>query len=43
MSPSQSAITQWRWGFYTLRADIDPGDLRFGPPVAGVVEICKGF
>ena len=43
MSPSQSAITQWSWGFHTLRSVIDPGDLRFRPQVVGVVEIWKDF
>ena len=27
--PSQSAITQWGWGFHTLRGGIDLGNLRF--------------
>ena len=27
MSPSQSAITQWGWGFHTLRGGIDPGSM----------------
>ena len=39
----QSAITQWGWGFHTLRGGIDPGDLRFRPRVVGVVEIWKDF
>ena len=38
-SPSQSAITQWGWGFHTVRGGIDPGDLRFRPLVFEVVEI----
>ena len=29
MSPSQSAITQWGWGFHTVRGDIGPTDLCF--------------
>ena len=28
MIPNQSAITQWGWGFHTLRDGVDPGDLR---------------
>ena len=43
MSPSQSAITRWGWGFHTLRGGIDPGDLRLRPRVAGVVEIWTDF
>ena len=43
MSPSQSAITQWGWGFHTLRGGIDQGDLRFRPRFAGVVETWKDF
>ena len=41
MSPSQSAITQWVWGFHTLRGGIDPGDFHFRPRVVGVVDIWK--
>ena len=43
MSPSQSPISQWGWGFPTVRVDIDPGDLRFRPPVSGVVQVWKDF
>ena len=43
MSPSQSAITQWGWGFHTLRGGIDPDDLCFRPRNVGVVEIWKVF
>ena len=43
MSPSQSAITQWGWGFHTLRGGIDPGDLRFRPRVVEVVDRWKGL
>ena len=31
MSSSQSAITQWSWGFHTLQGGIDPGDLPVRP------------
>ena len=31
MSPSQSAVTQWGWGFHTLRSGIDPGDMCYRP------------
>ena len=41
MSPSQSAITQWDWGFHNARGGIDPGDLCFRPPVVGVVEVWR--
>ena len=37
MSPSQSAITQWGWGFHIQRGGIDPGNLRFCTHVVGVV------
>ena len=43
VGPSQSSITQRRWGFHTLRGGIDPGDLRFCPRVVGVVEVWKDF
>ena len=43
MGPIQSAITQWGWGFNTLRGGIDQGDLRFSPRVDGVVEMQKTF
>ena len=39
MSPIQSPITQWGWGFHTLFSDIDPEDIRFGPGVVLVVEL----
>ena len=38
ISPSQSATSQWGWGFPTLRGGIDPGDPHFRPRFAGVVE-----
>ena len=38
VSSSQSAITQWGWGFHTLRSGIDPGELRCRLRVVGVVE-----
>ena len=42
MSPSQSAIIQWGWGFHTLRSGTDPvGSLP--SRVVGVVEIWKDF
>ena len=31
MSPSQSAISQWGWGFHAVWGDIDPENLRFRP------------
>ena len=43
MSPSQSAIAQWGWGFHTLRGGIDPRDLRCRPRVVGFAEIWKDF
>ena len=43
MRPSQSVITQWGWGFHTLRGGIDPENLRLRPRVVGVVEIWNDF
>ena len=43
MSPSQSATTQWGWGFHTLRGGIDTDDLSVRPRVVGVVGIWKYF
>ena len=40
MSPGQSAITQWDWGFHTLRGGIDPRDVRFRPKDFLVACIC---
>ena len=37
----QSAITQWGWGFHTLRGGIDPGDLRYCLRVVGVADAWK--
>ena len=37
---SQSATSQWGWGFHTVRGDNDPGDRRFRPRVDGVVDVC---
>ena len=31
MTPSQPVITQYGWGFYTLRGGIDPGRCVFVP------------
>ena len=41
MSPSQSATTQWGWGFHTLRGGIDTDDLSVRPRVVGVVKKWK--
>ena len=38
-NPGQSAISQWDWGFHTVRAVIDPRDHRFRPRFVGVVEV----
>lgn len=43
MSPSQSMITRWVWGFHTVRGGVDPGDRRFFPRFVGVVYIWKDF
>ena len=36
---SQPAISQWDWGFHTVRGGIDRGDLRFRPWSLGVGEV----
>ena len=41
MTPGQSTITLWGWGFHTRRGGIGPGDVRLRPRVVGVVEIWK--
>ena len=38
-SPSHSAISQWCWGFHTVRGGVDPGGHRFRPRFVGVVEV----
>ena len=38
-NPSQSAISQWGWGFDTLRGGIDPGSHRLRPRVVGFVHV----
>ena len=40
-APTKSAISQWGWGFHTVRSSIDPEDLRFRPRVVGVVQVLK--
>ena len=40
---SQSAASQWGWGFHTVRGGIDPGDHRFRPRIVGVIEVWKDF
>ena len=39
----QSAISQWGWGFHTVRAGIDPGGHFFRPQLVGVVDASKEF
>ena len=36
-------MSQWSWGFHTVRGGIDPGDRRFRPRVVGVVDVWKIF
>ena len=43
MSPNQSAIGQWDWGFHTLRGDIDPRIFLLQLGVVRVGEILKDF
>ena len=38
-NPSLSAISQWRWGFHTVRGGIDPEDHRSRPLFVGVVGV----
>ena len=42
-NPSQQAISQWGWGFHTMRDGIDPGDHRFRPRFDGVVDVWKNL
>ena len=41
MSPNQSAIGQWDWGFHTLRDGIDPRVFLLRLAVVRVGEILK--
>ena len=43
MSPTQPAISQWGWGFHTVRGGIDPGDLCFRLPLVTIVDVWKYF
>ena len=43
MGPIQSAITQWGWGFHTLRTGIDTEVLRFPPRVVSIIKIPNNF
>ena len=43
MSPNQSAISQWSWGFHTVRGGIDQRNYCFRFRVVGVVEYWKDF
>ena len=40
-NPSQSAISQWGWGFHTVRDAIDSGDHRFRPRLVEFVDVWK--
>ena len=40
-NPSQSAISQWGWGFHTVRGGIDLEDHRCLPRFVGVVDTWK--
>ena len=42
-SLNQLALTRWSWDFHTARGRIDPGDLRFGSWVAGVIDIWRDY
>ena len=42
-NPSHPAISQWGWGFYTVRSVIDPEDHRCRPRFVGVVDVWKDF
>ena len=43
LNPSQSAISEWSWGFHTVRGDVDPEDHRFRPRFVELVDIWKHF
>ena len=43
IGPIQSVITQWGWGFNTLRGASDPGDLSFPPRLVHVMKIPKNI
>ena len=43
LSPRQSAIGRWDWGFHTVRGGVNPGDHRFRPGVVGVVDVMERF
>ena len=38
-NPSQSAISQWDWGFHIVCGGVDQGDRRFRPRFVGVVQV----
>ena len=40
-NPTQSAMSQWVWGFHTVRSGIDQRDRRFRPRFVGVVRLWK--
>ena len=42
-NPSQSAISQWGWGFHTVRGGIDPEDHRSRPRFVEVADVRKYF
>ena len=37
------STSQWRWGFPTVWAGMDPGEHRFCPRFVGVVDVWKNF
>ena len=43
MSPSQSVISQWGWGFHTVRDGIDPEDDPFSSPGCWSCGCWEGF
>ena len=43
ISPGQSAINQWDWGFHTLRGGIDPADVRLRLQDFWVVDMWATF
>ena len=43
VSPTQSEITQWGWGFHTARGGIDPWNLYFDLRFVEAVELWKDF
>ena len=42
-NPSQSAISEWGWGFHIVQGGIDPGDHRFRAQFVAVEDVWTDF